>query len=87
MQQPTVSDLADDSPYTYAQINEARRLGILGGLLMDATPKQRVGMAAVCSERTGKPVSRYQVIFNSLIVEEHRRRELTRVAFLATLPL
>jgi hypothetical protein len=77
-----LKDLAYDSPLTYAQIRDAQRLGILGGLLNEMTPRERIGAAAVCSERTGKPASCYLLAFNTLMCAATRPQTDSEAAWL-----
>jgi hypothetical protein len=62
-----VTDLAADSPFTYAQLATMHRSGTLAATLAALTPKQRVACAAVVAERTGKDVSDVQRRFARLL--------------------
>jgi hypothetical protein len=65
----TTPDLAADSPLSYAQIRELNSRRELAPALAQMTPRERIGVAAVLAEHTGRDVSAVQALVARLMDE------------------
>lgn len=64
-----IADIAADSPLSYEQMNQYKREGRLGAVLLAMTPKERIGAAAEVALRMGKSLSHVQFIFSRVMDE------------------